>query len=94
MGWIFFRAKTFADAHHVFTQIVWKGGGLSICPPWLLWLAGGTLVLALFEERYGVFERVVRAPAWIYAGVMALMLFAAELLALPDITVPFVYFQF
>ena len=92
-GWVFFRARTFTDVVKVFTQIVLKGGGLIICPPWLLWAAAGTLLLAVLEERYGWFDRVVRGPAWAYAATVALLLFMAEVLAV-DTKVPFIYFQF
>ncbi len=94
VGWVFFRAKTLTDVVKVFTQIVLKGGGLVVCPRWLLWSAAGTLLLAVLEERYSWFEAVVRGPAWAYAATVALLLFAAELLALNDSTVPFIYFQF
>ena len=90
VGWVFFRARTLTDV----TQIVLKGGGLITCPRWLLWSAAGALLLAVLEERYSWFEGLVRGPAWAYASTVALLLFAAELLALNDTTVPFVYFQF
>ena len=94
MGWAFFRAKTLGDAGVVLKQIVLKGGGRSVCPPWLLCASAIALLLAVLEERFGWFERVVRGPAWAYAATAAVLLFAAEVLALVDTTVPFVYFQF
>ncbi len=34
IGWVFFRARTLADVTQVCKQIIRKGGGLPICPPW------------------------------------------------------------
>jgi hypothetical protein len=40
------------------------------------------------------FERLVKAPAWVYGAAMALLLLGLELIAVTDVAVPFIYFQF
>ena len=94
LGWILFRARTLAEAGVILNQIVLKGGGTSLCPGWLYWLATGTLLLAWLEERFNWFERVVKGSAWTYAAVASLLLFATELLTVSDVNLPFIYFQF
>ena len=39
-------------------------------------------------------SRLPAAPAWAYAGAIALCLFCLELTGFTDRAVPFVYFQF
>lgn len=94
VGWVLFRARTLNDATIVLRQMVFKGGGRSVCPPWLVCAAVMCAILAVLEQRYGWFDRVVKGPAWAYAVTAALLLFSVELLSLVDVTVPFVYFRF
>ena len=65
-----------------------------LIPPWALYLALTTLVLAVLEEKKQWFERACRWPAWAYGAVCAILLLAVELLGFTEAAVPFVYFQF
>ena len=94
MGWAIFRARTLGEAAFVLRQLVFKGGGHSLCPRWLLFAGAFSLLMAVLEERYGWFERVTAGPAWVYSITAAFLLFVIELLAVAESTVPFVYFQF
>jgi len=52
------------------------------------------LILAILEEKWQWFERIVKAPAWAYGAAMAVLLLGMELIGLTDLAVPFIYFQF
>jgi D-alanyl-lipoteichoic acid acyltransferase DltB (MBOAT superfamily) len=94
VGWVFFRAATLRDSLHVIGQMFTGPRGAMLTKPWQLWLVGITLVVALVEEKADLFERLVVAPAWVYATAVVAMLFALELIGVTDLTIPFVYFQF
>ena len=68
--------------------------GTVLIPDWQLWLLGITLLLAIFEEKLEWFERLITAPAWVYATAIAVLLLCLELIGVTDVTIPFVYFQF
>jgi hypothetical protein len=57
----------------------------------ILTVAG--LAVALSEERVPLLEAIERAPAWVVAGCLGMLLFVVELFAV-DANIPFVYFQF
>jgi hypothetical protein len=57
-------------------------------------MAAVTLVLAVAEEHLEWFDRIVNAPAMVYATAIVFLLFCLELLAVTGKAVPFVYFQF
>jgi hypothetical protein len=61
---------------------------------WQLDLMLGVLALAILEEKLEWFERLVKAPAWVYAAATALLLLSLELIGLTEVAMPFVYFQF
>ncbi|HEY4360395.1 MAG TPA: MBOAT family O-acyltransferase [Bryobacteraceae bacterium] len=95
IGWVFFRAATFADAVYVLGQMFsWGYAGASIVPLWLICFVGISLVLAIAEERGAWIDRASRGPAWAYAAAVVVLLFSVELLAVTDKPIPFVYFQF
>jgi hypothetical protein len=52
------------------------------------------LLLAVAEEKTAWFDRVAKAPAFVYASALALMLFSIELFGVIDVQIPFIYFQF
>jgi hypothetical protein len=66
IGWVFFRAVTFHDSVAVFGQMLSGSKGELLIPGWLGVLALITLVLAIFEEKKGWFERIAVGPAWAY----------------------------
>jgi D-alanyl-lipoteichoic acid acyltransferase DltB (MBOAT superfamily) len=94
IGWVFFRAATFVDSIAVLRQMSGGPRGAVLCHRWQLWLIAITVVLALCEERFDWFERLVKAPAWAYATALAILLLCLELIGVTDVAVPFVYFQF
>jgi hypothetical protein len=53
-----------------------------------------SLIFALIEERWEFTERLARAPAWVYATAVVVLLLAVELIGVTDKQIPFVYFQF
>ena len=83
IGWVFFRAATFADASFVLQQMVSVPGGDWRIPLWLILLASFGLLLPLRPTR----ER------WLMPYALLLLL-CLELFGVTDLTVPFVYFQF
>ena len=94
IGWVFFRAKSFGDATYVLGAMVSFRGTGELFTRGLTMAAGVAFVLALLEERYALFARLVRAPAWVRVlawccGGLVLELFCAE-----GGRFPFVYFQF
>ena len=94
IGWVFFRATNMTDSFHILGQMLHARKGLPIATNTHYFLALLPLVLALIEEKFSLFDRLVRGPVWAYATAMALMLFTLELFAVFDVTIPFVYFQF
>jgi alginate O-acetyltransferase complex protein AlgI len=96
VGWVFFRAATFADSRYVLRQMFVSAGGTAPVqiPAWLLCLAGISLLVALAEEKWECIERLAEGPAWAYAAAVIALLFAVELIGVSEKPVPFVYFQF
>jgi len=94
ISWVFFRAVGFHDSVFVLREMFTGATGKLLIQPWQLALVGITLVLAYAEEKLDWFERLVAAPAWVYASACAVMLLMVELVGVTEIAVPFVYFQF
>ena len=94
IGWVFFRAATLHDSLYILGRLFSGTHGHILCRHWQLWLVVAALVLAVLEERYGWFERLPEAPAWVYASAIAVCLFCLELIGFSGRAVPFVYFQF
>jgi len=94
IGWVFFRAVTFRDSLAVFGQMLSGSKGEMLIPGWLGVLASITLVLAVFEEKMGWFEKIAVGPAWAYGAICAVLLLSVELIGFAGPAVPFVYFQF
>jgi alginate O-acetyltransferase complex protein AlgI len=96
IGWVFFRARTFADSTYVLGQMVsagWDKAG-NLIPAWLWAVIGIALLVALIEEKWELIERMARGPAWVYASMIIMLLFWIELIGVTDQAVAFVYFQF
>lgn len=94
IGWVFFRAVTFADSVFVLRQMFAGPPGAVLIPGWMICLALITLVLAVLEEKKDWFRKIAEGPAWSYGAVAALLLLCVELIGYTDTAVPFVYFQF
>lgn len=94
ISWVFFRAATLHDSLYILGRLVGGPHGHILCRHWQLWFVLAALLLAVLEERYGWFERLPEAPAWVYASAIALCLFCLELIGFTGRAVPFVYFQF
>jgi hypothetical protein len=75
-------------------MFTWGIPGQCLIPTWLLWLVGIALVIALAEDHWEWIDRIPRAPGWVYAAVVIVLLFSVELLGITDRPIPFVYFQF
>jgi alginate O-acetyltransferase complex protein AlgI len=93
-GWVFFRARTFADAGYVFTQLISPAVNKFPLGPWEARLAILSVGLAFAEERWGWFDRLTRLPAAAYAAAIATLLLLIETLGVTDAAIPFLYFQF
>ena len=52
------------------------------------------LVLAIAEEKFEWFERLLKAPMLAYASALALIFLCIEIFGVIDASIPFVYFQF
>jgi D-alanyl-lipoteichoic acid acyltransferase DltB (MBOAT superfamily) len=94
IGWVFFRAASLRDSMTVIGRMFWGPRGALLWERWQIDLILGTSVLAILEEKFGWFERLVKAPAWVYGAAMALLLLGIELIGVTEVAVPFVYFQF
>jgi hypothetical protein len=95
IGWVFFRAATFSDSVYVLRQMfAIHPSGTFLIPAWLLTLAGISLIAALTEDAWAWIERMTRAPAWVYAAVIAILLLSVEMIGVTGKPVPFVYYQF
>ena len=93
VGWVFFRAVTLGDAAFVLRQMAAGGNGKFLSTS-MTRLALLTLVLAIAEEKWRWFERLGRAPMWLFSLAVAASLLVLELFSVTDIAIPFVYFQF
>jgi D-alanyl-lipoteichoic acid acyltransferase DltB (MBOAT superfamily) len=94
VGWVFFRANSFANAFTVFHQLTVPGA---------FTLAAAPVMLALFLGLFGQFQplrwrkalesELSRWPAMARGAAFASAIFAVELLG-PTGVAPFIYFQF
>jgi alginate O-acetyltransferase complex protein AlgI len=94
VGWVFFRASTFADSTFVIGQMFGNPHGIQTWKNWHWFLAAVSFALGLLEENTGWLDSVSEAPAWIYSGAIALLLLGIELFGVTERSIPFVYFQF
>ncbi len=94
VGWVFFRAVTFADSVFVLRQMFTNPHGVSTWKSWHWGLVAVSFLLALLEEKTEWFDRVSETRAWVYAGAAAALLIGIELFGVTEQSIPFVYFQF
>ncbi len=94
IGWVPFRAATIGETKIVVGQMFRFGEGTSCLLLGDLLLIAMALLLALFEERFQIFSKIVTGPAAVrvpfYVSCFALL----EWLAMTGEKIPFVYFQF
>ncbi len=96
VGWVFFRAQTFADAGTMLLRMAWPTAGADLGLHAGLLVCGGTaLVLAgnVLSQWTGLRGWVARLPAPVVGGATAALL-VLYLLLLPDESRGFLYFQF
>jgi D-alanyl-lipoteichoic acid acyltransferase DltB (MBOAT superfamily) len=94
IGWVFFRAKTFAAAAFAIGQMFSGTAGESLLSTTQVVLITVTLVVALAEEYEGALTRLSASPLWIRTAATVAALLAIELFTASDQSIPFVYFQF
>jgi alginate O-acetyltransferase complex protein AlgI len=94
LGWVFFRAADLPTSGYIIGQMFAGGASHMLWYGWQLWLIFSILVLTVLQEKLDWFERLITAPAWVYATVVASLLLSVELIGVSDVAVPFVYFQF
>lgn len=94
VGWVFFRAHTFAAARFVLGEMVSSSLGHSLLTPLQWQMAAFALIVALAEEYGGMLTRLADSPAWARTLVAVAALLAIELFSATEQTIPFVYFQF
>ena len=94
LGWVLFRAPSWPAALTIYSEMFRGAAGRSLLGVGHWTLAAISLLLAVAEERLGIFERFPRAPAWIQAATLAAVFLALELFGVTDQRIPFIYFQF
>ncbi len=94
VGWVFFRARTFATATFVLGQMLSPTSGHSLLGIWQWRLAIFSLIVALAEEYRGALTRLAVSPVWARTLVVVAALLVIELFSATEQTIPFVYFQF
>jgi len=94
ISWVFFRAADLPQSLQILGRMFSRPGGHTMLQHWHVGLALVALVLAVVEERFEWFERIMRAPAWAYATALAAMFLCLEVFGVIDANIPFIYFQF
>lgn len=95
IGWVFFRAKTFAAATFVIGQMfTGQSTANSLLGPWQLRLAILTLLIAFAEEYWQWLSKLAEANVWVRTAAAVVALLVIELFTATDLSIPFVYFQF
>jgi len=94
ISWVFFRAADLPQSLQILGQMFSRTEGHMLLQSWQVGLALIALVLAVVEEKFEWFERIVEAPVWAYASVLAAMFLCLEVFGVIDASIPFIYFQF
>ncbi|MEO8592484.1 MAG: hypothetical protein ABI759_04110 [Candidatus Solibacter sp.] len=74
IGWVFFRAANLGESLTVIAHLFSGPRGVGLWARWQVYLVLLLLALAILEERWEWFERLVKAPAWAYGAAMAVLL--------------------
>jgi alginate O-acetyltransferase complex protein AlgI len=96
IGWVFFRAQTFADAGTMLTALAWPTAGkhLDLASRLLVWACFALVLLGhIAGSRWQVHVIWRRWPAPALGGALAALLLIA-LLLMPETSQGFIYFQF
>jgi alginate O-acetyltransferase complex protein AlgI len=97
LGWVLFRAPTFAAALGMYRALFAGGPGASLLTGWQAVLAAG---IVLFGGARLMLDRWSGAPAWqglrpgIQVGALAGLLLALALFSWPGVSPTFIYFKF
>ncbi len=95
VGWVFFRATTFATALTILQRLVVPCTGLSSpIPYYSLAVLGGVIGFACLVVRSGIWKRLafrLPGPAW---GISYAVLFTLAQILTPEDARVFIYFQF
>jgi alginate O-acetyltransferase complex protein AlgI len=94
LGWVFFRAANLHDAIFVVQQLFGGSKGVWLLKRWQMLMIAMSLVVATLEEKWEVFERLPKAPQWVFACTLVAFLFCLECFSVIDEDIPFIYFQF
>ena len=94
VSWVFFRAADLTQSLQILGQMFSRPGGHTLLQHWHVGLALVALALAVVEEKFEWFERIMQAPAWAYATALAAMFLCLEVFGVIDASIPFIYFQF
>ena len=94
VGWVFFRAADLRQSVFIISQMFSFTPGHLLLLPWNIELALLALAIAIAEESGEVCEKLIAAPAPVYALSLTLMLFCTEVFGAIDASIPFIYFQF
>jgi alginate O-acetyltransferase complex protein AlgI len=93
LGWILFRAGTFATAGTVLRAAFAGGPGVWPLPLWPLTLVAAAAAVAWLQER-GWSPLALRVHPAAYGAALGALVFALQLLSWPGEAAPFVYFKF
>ncbi len=96
VGAVIFRATSLHDALTVVrSMFAWSGaGGESVFDVEGITLLSISFVLAVFEERLQIFEKIALTPAYLQVAAFVVLFATLELFSLSGSQTPFLYFQF
>jgi len=95
LGWIFFRADSFADAVYYLGDLAKFGGGISQLSPLTLLLVALGMGLNFVPLRWVIrtFHGMMTWPEWLVGSLAGVGIVVVNSLG-PDGVAPFIYFQF
>jgi alginate O-acetyltransferase complex protein AlgI len=94
VGWVFFRSANLSDSFFVLHQMFSVTKGVGLLKNWHIWMIAISLIIAMLEEKWEIFERIGTAPRWTLVCVIVAFLLCLEIFSVVDERIPFIYFQF
>jgi hypothetical protein len=95
LAWVFFRAREFEVSWQIVESMFsTQEMGSSAFPAVIGIVILGWFVIALLEERAGIFRRLIEGSSTLLGIAWAAMLFLLLVFARTDSHVTFLYFQF